>query len=679
MISCAKEELEVKEINLYLNEINQIEGIDPYRVEGTMSGVWAAGSFLRFIERGTSEIKEVEWNKGSKEGIMGMVEKDGILYLCVLKDDQIEIRSVENQSSVQTIATISCDQISEIMFVSDFWIEKEGNIYFVVLDTLYEINMDSGIMNEFDNISLAAFVEDDNGTTQCIYSKNGNLIFSDLESGQMNEIWETQYASSENLFIVGSNDEELQVIVDTNLLWIDRKTGCILSESNLTKSGIAFSDILGGILLQTDSNDPVLYLYERNQQDLMEYVLSEKPVKTGEAQNIEDENERKEIIYAIYSISSDLEEKIAEFNRTNTEYYITIETYGAVYIEDWISDLQMAYASGKDPDLINLRYLKNYYDYVDGDYFEDLTPYIESMSDNDIMMQILEPYQKDGKTYVFLPHFSFSCLLLSPEDSVQIEDWNLDTMLQLAHKYEGEKDIFSGSYPSNRLYGLLYGMMDVFVNHEESTCSFNSEEFIELLRICKGRGDDELSVGDVISMQYMLDNYIFNDQTILSHFMYVSYFEEYGRNYPMYGYPNAEGASYVVRFEQDACSISSESKVKEGAWEFIETLLEPSYQESECFVGLPIRSSSYEAYWENTKDMDINVNDIKIEGLTDEEVDQFINIVNEGSFKSIGSDQIIIDIVLEEADAYFLGDKEVDAVADIIQNRVSMVLNERKD
>ena len=68
---------------------------------------------------------------------------------------------------------------------------------------------------------------------------------------------------------------------------------------------------------------------------------------------------------------------------------------------------------------------------------------------------------------------------------------------------------------------------------------------------------------------------------------------------------------------------------------------------------------------------------IDMKPLTEEECDAYRDYVASASGRS-EYDGSIQEIVEEEAEAYFNGDKSADEVADIIQNRVTTYINENK-
>ncbi len=64
--------------------------------------------------------------------------------------------------------------------------------------------------------------------------------------------------------------------------------------------------------------------------------------------------------------------------------------------------------------------------------------------------------------------------------------------------------------------------------------------------------------------------------------------------------------------------------------------------------------------------------------LTPEQLDRAVEFI-EGVHHFTFDDVTVMDIILEEAESYFQGQKDVESVADVIQNRVGMYLQEQME
>ena len=132
----------------------------------------------------------------------------------------------------------------------------------------------------------------------------------------------------------------------------------------------------------------------------------------------------------------------------------------------------------------------------------------------------------------------------------------------------------------------------------------------------------------------------------------------------------------------------------EGAWQFVRQFLTPEYQTSSNLYNMPVLKSAFltkaqegmeRPYWTdesgNREYYDdtwyINGEEIILEPFTQEEVDQicqFIYTVNRTAYYN----EEIQNIITEEAEAFFTGQKSVQEVVGIIQSRAQVYVYENQ-
>jgi multiple sugar transport system substrate-binding protein len=128
-------------------------------------------------------------------------------------------------------------------------------------------------------------------------------------------------------------------------------------------------------------------------------------------------------------------------------------------------------------------------------------------------------------------------------------------------------------------------------------------------------------------------------------------------------------------------SISANSDVPDGAWEVMKYLLSDEMQK-ECYLnmesgfnGIPVNRSAL--LW-NIDQVVTEKSDNGEKPVSPELEESFVALL-----ESIDSreryDNEIGKIVLEEAPPYFLGQKTAEEVAVIMESRINLILNERKD
>ena len=140
--------------------------------------------------------------------------------------------------------------------------------------------------------------------------------------------------------------------------------------------------------------------------------------------------------------------------------------------------------------------------------------------------------------------------------------------------------------------------------------------------------------------------------------------------------------------------ISAKSGQQDGAWQFVRQFLTPEYQNGTEIYDMPVLKSAFLAkaqeaterpYWTdengNKEYYDdtwyANGEEIILEPFTQEEVDamcEFIYTVNRTAYDN----EFVRNIIAEEAEAYFAGQKTVQDVVDIIQSRVQVYVNENQ-
>ena len=146
--------------------------------------------------------------------------------------------------------------------------------------------------------------------------------------------------------------------------------------------------------------------------------------------------------------------------------------------------------------------------------------------------------------------------------------------------------------------------------------------------------------------------------------------------------------------------MSSKSKYKDGVWEFMKVLLEAEYQDilvnEHGGFGFPLRKESLEKQFEYDmtadyyEDADGNQVEnpkttwgyddftIEIMAATQEEIDEIKALIASAEKVSENADQQIINIITEETEPFFKGQKSAADVAGVIQNRVQIYVNENK-
>ena len=244
---------------------------------------------------------------------------------------------------------------------------------------------------------------------------------------------------------------------------------------------------------------------------------------------------------------------------------------------------------------------------------------------------------------------------------------------------------------------LKYGL-ERYVDWQKGECSFNSQDFIDMLDFLKifpeeftyddpGTGPYELmSDGRQLLLQHDLRDFV-DYQTCIVSTKGEAVFK---------GYPTAEGVGNVLSYADSPLCISTACKAPEEAWRFISSLLDEDSDEIKYFSGLPINARAYDAAEaeamkkETYKDEEtgevkewprrtVGWGDFTIDiyAMTKEEAQALRELIN-STDRSTAYDKNVMNIVSEELQSFFSGAKSAEDTARLIQDRVGIYVNEQR-
>ena len=396
--------------------------------------------------------------------------------------------------------------------------------------------------------------------------------------------------------------------------------------------------------------------------------------------------EKTELVYGTFCLDNDVHEQIIAFNQQNPDYYITVRLYGDdtiidyyEYYDDQKLKLQAELASGTAPDILDMYSIREYVSYAEKGYLEDLTDYLMQLnSSEELFWRVLDAYSVNGKHCVLLPFFSIAGIVLTPEQTNRLAelgmDWNMESFLTLVRENTEQKDVFIDGTAEHLLDKCVFGMQRELIDYENKSCNFTTPAFCELLEFCREYGTQGWT--DKTSFYYdeLAEITLFMDESWLG-VSDLAYYDDYVEGMVIAGQPINEGQTYIVECRPGAAAIYAGSTKKEGAWEFLKMFLESQYQESETDFSIfqPCLNAQIEAFQSENYYFDQHKEPAR---LTQERIDSFYDILQNQNLQGNLINYNIKNIILEEAQAYFAGDKSASEVAASIQGRVQLILDE---
>ncbi len=623
-----------------------------------------------------SGVQEIEWRTGGEENLVNIAEGEKGLYASVYlrKENQIEIRRLNAGGQWTVIMTVKAENPEWCVVGSGLFVDSGENTYMVSDRAVTCFGENGTKTGEYELEGRACFFrENDDGGVECVAAKTDSIVLYGLNGAKAEEKWALQVDGGKVCGISGGKEAPLCLAADTVLLFIDWETGSLLEKSDLLAMGVSF--VLAG---RYDAKEETLRLYGAGGQSEGSGNLSCSLLSGREASA----EQRTELVYGIFygEAPADIKAAIMAFNRSNESYYITIRSYcsNTTYWQESQQRFLADMAAQNAPDIIDMLFWRDYYEpFVSSGYLENLTPYLEqSQYKDDIMWNVLSAYEVDGSLYLLAPQFSFTGLLIHPEYACPLEDWNTETFLTMLQRNAWKKNVFNiyQSNPQDLLRNMLIGRQGELIDKEQKKAYFESQAFLDMLALCKEYAENH-EAGEDDLLNY---NNLFSRRQYGFYHDYVFSTDIYGREYQIYGYPTADGQVYQV-FSSDSLAIYAGSTHKEGAWQFVESLLQEENQVYHAMTnpGIPIRRSVLERMKEEEgwTEMAYRVGD---ELLTTSEAEFQIveNIIAHGIFVPENVNEDIWSIIEEETAAYFAGDKSAEEVAHIIQSRVGLMLAE---
>ncbi len=404
-------------------------------------------------------------------------------------------------------------------------------------------------------------------------------------------------------------------------------------------------------------------------------------------------------------INNDIRQRVVEFNRNSETYRIVVKNYDQYNTaEDYnagTTQLNNDIITGQMPDILIASGLP-VDNYIAKGLLADIGAMIAAdpeLSQVEYVQNVFDAYKVNGTLYHVIPNFNISTVIGKTSIVGDRTSWTMADMQALIKTLDPETEIISELTRSYFFNMALQFCGSDFVDVETGKCEFNSPAFIELMEFAKTLPEEmsEDYYGEDYWMYYesrFRENRTILMQTGIYSIQNMNYTinGNFGEPVSFIGFPTAEGqGSYLSANESYV--ISSRSLYPEGAWEFVRYYLTEEYQ-SERGWGLPtIKSLFMEQANEATKrpyylDADgnkveyddyfwMNGEEIILEPMSQEQVNEIVDFIL--SVDKINYyNQEVTNIINEDMEAFYSGQKTAQDVAAIIQSRVQIYVEENR-
>lgn len=319
---------------------------------------------------------------------------------------------------------------------------------------------------------------------------------------------------------------------------------------------------------------------------------------------------------------------IAMFNSLYPEYYLVTEYYPST------EQLNLAIISGEGPDIICLDGLSQE-EYARNGHLLDLLSFLNGVdgpSQEDLVPEYLAEYTTESGLCCLSPVFSWGYV----GADTSLVPASADSFGDYLTAAKDAPDSPTWEIPAQGVLSqLMCFSLTSFVDFDAGTANFNTQEFYNLLELA--------SLGRQLTQEeYLETSWLYSPTSI----------DIWSEDLPQGGFP---AAPVLMTESQDTFGIYANSQHPEAAWNFFALLLSEDIQR---------------AYTERTGYFPI------LTALYEETVPQHLQSglsQTQGHYISVSP---LLDIISEEAQAYFSGDISPETAAQQIQSRASIYLGE---
>ena len=386
---------------------------------------------------------------------------------------------------------------------------------------------------------------------------------------------------------------------------------------------------------------------------------------------------------------------MSDFNRNSSKYFIEADykylevasqgwkllsesesyDYGIIikYSADAVDVLRSDIREGKGPDLVI--YNSESAQLNNTDYLIDLTGRIKSdktLSSEEYMSFVYEPNGRDGKHYRMDYEFELNCFIV--KDSLVDKGQKGLTFEQydrlVSDTNNGVDALFEGNL---NLFDYMLKDADYMSYDKSGRFIADTEGYRELVQYIAGIPDvmkyDDHYGGPVSSIKHA-PNMTFTE--------YARWYSQTYKGYSMIGIPSADGHAEVIK--GTGIGITSCCPLQDGAWEFVLKMMSPEIQ---LLATLdPVSVTAQHVLFEGFCDLNNLINHTMFNDgyhrpLNKDLASWYIEQISD-AVTVPDTDSAVIVIMNEEMPAYFEGQKSLDDVIGIIENRVNLMLKERE-
>ncbi len=414
-------------------------------------------------------------------------------------------------------------------------------------------------------------------------------------------------------------------------------------------------------------------------------------VRTDQAEPVQD---REVLTLAMFAEDTDVSQAVAWFNKRSDTHKIEIRLYGGLSGTDGADRLQADIASGKIPDIIDLAGVDGMA-YIRQGIVTDLTPFLEQdqeISEGDFVENAISTYRDGEGLYAIPTIFWIESLVGKTSCLGERSGWTLEEFREYADALSDPGAAMAGASKEEMFNRIMVQYAERYIDWESGTCSFENEEFLELLEFVNRfpndvTGSEEQIVERIRSEELLLYPTMMNCTP-----MYQRNRAIFGEEVTYIGFPSESGSGTKLMIYGNAFGISQNCKDKEAAWAFLKTLYtsdtniidnfpvyKPSLEKAFAFAATGVYHTDENGVRTEAPKYELPYGSLTFEiyAATEEEITQLRSLIENAEPADIRTPGIYA-ILQEEAAAFFAGQRSAEETAEAMRRRAALYINERR-
>ena len=386
-----------------------------------------------------------------------------------------------------------------------------------------------------------------------------------------------------------------------------------------------------------------------------------------------------------------LRRQVMAFNQESSQYRITIKQY-ITYDEELsaLSQLNTDILSGKMPDILLLDSKMPLQSYISKNLLADVGKLMEEDKELDsgqFLENVLDAFRVNGTLYYVAPAFCVDTFVAKQSKAGDRTGWNQEEFFTVRAELPVGMEMVSETSRYTYLQDYMRVCGREYVDMDQGICDFQSEAFrntLEFSATLPEYAERFQLEENSYDSRYIEDKALLQPVTIHSiPDLAQQIYGCMGEDIAYVGYPAESREGSCIRVCGMSFALSARSDKLDGAWEFVRTFLTEDFQRDGLYgvngKSLPIRWDIFaeRAKTAATQEGYCFINDefMPVPAMTQEQIDRAVDFIK-GLHNMAFEDEVIMNIIYEEAESFFRGQKTAEDAAGMIQNRVQLYLDE---